>query len=74
VGGTCGMHGRGICRVLVGRHESKRQLVRPRHRWKDNINMDLREMGISGVNWIRPAWERVLWQAFVSTVMNLCIP
>jgi hypothetical protein len=28
---------RGIYRVLVGKHEGKRPLVRPRHRWEDNI-------------------------------------
>jgi len=32
---------RGIYRVLVGKHEGKRPLWRPRHRLEDNINMDL---------------------------------
>jgi hypothetical protein len=31
----------------------KRPLGRPRRRWEDNIKMDLREIGIDGVNWIR---------------------
>jgi hypothetical protein len=26
---------------------------RPRRRWEDNINMDIREIGIDGANWIR---------------------
>jgi hypothetical protein len=47
--------GRGVYRVLVGRPEGKRPLGRPRHRWKDNIKMDLREIGIDGVNWIQLA-------------------
>jgi hypothetical protein len=34
------MHG-----VLVGRPEGKRPLGRPRHRWEDNIKMDLQEVG-----------------------------
>jgi hypothetical protein len=38
--------GRGVYRVLVGRPEGKRTLGRPRRRWEDNINMDLREIGI----------------------------
>jgi hypothetical protein len=42
--------GRGVYRVLVGRPEGKRPLGRPRHRWEDNIKMDLRETGIDGVN------------------------
>jgi hypothetical protein len=45
--------GRGVYRVLVGRSEEKRPLGRPRHRWEDNINMELREIVIVGANWIR---------------------
>jgi hypothetical protein len=68
VGGTCGTHGegRGIYRVLVGRPEGKRPLEIPRRRWEDNIKMDLREIGISGANWIQPAQDRVQWRAFVN--------
>jgi hypothetical protein len=36
--------------------------------------MDLREIGIDGANWIWLAKDRVLWQAFVSTVMNPQVP
>jgi hypothetical protein len=32
---------RGVHRVLVGKPEGKRPLGRPRHRWEDNIKMDL---------------------------------
>jgi hypothetical protein len=32
-------------RALVGKPEGKRPLGRPRHRWEDNIEMDLREVG-----------------------------
>jgi hypothetical protein len=32
---------RGVYRVLVGKREGKRPLVRPRHRWEDNIKMNL---------------------------------
>jgi hypothetical protein len=66
--------GRGVYRVLVRRPKGKRPLGRPRHRWEDNINMDLREIGIDGANWIRLAQDRVRWRAFVSTVMNLRTP
>jgi hypothetical protein len=37
--------GRGVYRVLVGKPEGKRSLVRPRLKWEDNINMDLQEVG-----------------------------
>jgi hypothetical protein len=56
---------------LDGKPEGKRPLGRLRHRWKDNIKMDLRETGIDGVNWIQLAQDRVWWWAFVSMVMNL---
>ena len=32
-------------RVLVGKPQGKRPLGRPRHRWEDNIKMDLQEVG-----------------------------
>jgi hypothetical protein len=63
--------GRGVYRVLVGRPERKSPLGRPRHRWEDNIKVDLREIGIDGTNWIQLALDRVQWRAFVNTVMNL---
>jgi hypothetical protein len=52
----------------------KRPLGRPRRRWEDNIKMDLGEIGIDGVNWIRLAQGGVQWRAFVNTVMNLRVP
>jgi hypothetical protein len=51
--------GRGVYRVLVGRPEGKSPLVRPRYRWEDNIKMDLRDIGVDGVNWIQLALDRV---------------
>jgi hypothetical protein len=40
---------RGVHGVLVGKPEGKRPLGRPRHRWEDNIKMDLQEVG--GGSW-----------------------
>jgi hypothetical protein len=56
---------------LVGRPEGKRPLGRRRHRWEDNIKLDLREIGTNGANWIQ---DRVQWWDFVNTVKNLRIP
>jgi hypothetical protein len=50
--------GRGVYRVFVRSPERKRPLGRPRHRWEDNIKMDLREIGIDGANWTRLAQDR----------------
>jgi hypothetical protein len=66
--------GRGVYRILVVRPEGKRPLGRPRHRWEDNIKMDVREIRIDGANWIRLAQESVQWRFFVRTVMNLRVP
>jgi len=50
--------GRGMYRVLVGKAEGKRPLGRPRHRWEDNIKMDLQEVGCGGMDWIELAQDR----------------
>jgi hypothetical protein len=55
--------GRDVYRVLVGSPECKRPLVRPRRRWKDSINLDLREIGIDWANWIHLAQDRAQWRA-----------
>jgi hypothetical protein len=66
--------GRGIYKVLFGRPEGKRPLGRPRHRWEDNIKIDIREIGINGANWFWLAQDRVQWWGFVNMVMNLWVP
>jgi hypothetical protein len=53
---------RKVYKVLVGR---------PRRRSEDGIRVDVREIGLGGVDWIRLAQDRDRWQAFVSAVMNL---
>jgi len=65
---------RDVYRVLVGKPERKRALERPRHRWKDNIKMDLEEVGCGGMDWIELAQERDRWRALVNAVMNLRVP
>jgi hypothetical protein len=41
---------RGVYRVLVRKPEGKTPPRRPRCRWKDNIRMDLQEMGRGGMD------------------------
>jgi hypothetical protein len=47
MGGACSTYGgrKGVYRILVGKPEGRRQFGRPRRRWKDNIKMDLQEVG-----------------------------
>jgi hypothetical protein len=65
---------RNVYKILVGRTEGKRSLGRPRHRWEDNIKMDLTEIGFEGVEWIHLAQDRDWWPAVVNTIINLLIP
>jgi hypothetical protein len=44
---------RNAYRILVGKPDGMRPLGRPRCRWVDNIQMDLREIGWDGIDWIR---------------------
>jgi len=68
------VEGRGVHSVLVGKPEGTRPLGRPRHRWEDNIKMDLQEVGGGCGDWMELAQDRDRWRAFVSTVMNLRVP
>jgi hypothetical protein len=62
---------RKMYKVLVRKPEGKRPFERPRCRWEDGIRMDLREIGLGDVDWIRLAQDRDRWRAVVSAVMNL---
>jgi len=59
--------------ILVGKSEGKRPLRRPRHRWEDNIRLDLREIGWDNVDWTCLAQNRNQWQALVNMVINLWV-
>jgi len=66
--------GRGMYRVMVGKPEGKRPLGRPRHRWEDNIKMDLQKVGCGGMDWIELTQDRDRWRVLVNAVMNLRVP
>jgi hypothetical protein len=61
-------------RLLVGKPERRRPLGGPRHRWLDNIRMDLVEVGWGYVGWIGLAQDRDRWRALVNSVLNLRVP
>jgi hypothetical protein len=52
---------------LVGNLERRRPLGKPRHRWKDNMKNDVKETVFRGM-------AKVIWQDFVNTVMDICVP
>ena len=62
---------RGVYRLLVGKPEGRRPLGIPRHRWVDNIRMDLQEVGCGIMDWIGLAQDGDSWRKLVSAVMNL---
>jgi hypothetical protein len=70
-GGDCPAVERKVYKVLVGKPEGKRPLGRPRRRWEVGIRIDLGEIDLWGVDWIRLAQDRDRWRAVVSAVMNL---
>ena len=45
-------------RVLVGRLQGERPLVRPRLRWENNIKMYLHEVGVGCMDWIELPQDR----------------
>jgi hypothetical protein len=57
---------RGAYSALVGKPEGRRPLGRPRHRWEDDIEMDLRE-----VQW--GAWTGSVWLRIGTGGGLLCI-
>ena len=65
---------RGMYRVLVKKPEGKRPLGRPRHRWVDNIRMELQEVGCGYMDWNGLAQDRDRWRTLVSAVINLRVP
>jgi hypothetical protein len=58
-------------KILVGKSERKRPFERPRHRWEDNIKVDLRETGLEGVDWIHLVQNRDWWWAVVNTINKI---
>jgi len=65
---------RNVYNAFVGKPGGKRLFVRPRHKWDENIRMNLRKIGWEGVGWIQLAQDRVQWRAVVKTVMNVRAP
>jgi hypothetical protein len=65
---------RNAYRILVRNPEGTRPLGRPRHMWVNNIKMDLREIGWSGMDWTDLAQDRDQWKSLANMVMNLQVP
>jgi hypothetical protein len=73
MGRACSTNGanKNTYRILVGKPEGKRPLGRPRRRWVDNIEMDVRDIEWDGIYSVDLAQDRDHWRALVNAVMNL---
>jgi hypothetical protein len=65
---------RNAYRLLVGKPEGKRPLLRARRRCVDNSRMDLGEVEWGDVDWIGLAQDRNRWRALVNSVLSLRVP
>jgi hypothetical protein len=64
----------GAVMVLVGKPEERGPLGRLRRRWKDNIKMDLQEVGCGDMDWIELPEDRNRWRALVNAAIKLRVP
>ena len=69
-----GKKGRSAFKILTPTPAGKRPLGMPRRRWKDNIRMNLEEIGINTRNWVDSAQDRDYWRDLVNVALNLWVP
>ena len=58
----------------ISKFTGKRPSGRPGLRWKDNIKMGFKEIGINTRNWIDSAQDREYWSALANAVLNIKVP
>ena len=63
--------GRSAFKTLTGKPTRKTPLGRPRHRWEDNIRMDLKEVGVNMGNCIGLTQDSNYWS--VNVTLNLWV-
>ena len=65
---------RSAFKILTGKPTGKRPLGRPRHRWEENIRVDLEEIGINAGKLVDSAQDRDYCRALVNAALNFRIP
>ena len=71
---ACTQNGKSAFKILTDKHTLKRPLGRPRHKWEDNVGMNLKEIGINKRNWIESTHDRDYWIVLVKAALNLRLP
>ena len=66
--------GKSAFKILMGTPSGKRPLGRPRHRWEDNIRMNVEEIGINVGNWVDSAQDMDYSRVLMNEALNLRIP
>jgi hypothetical protein len=52
----------------------RKNLLRSKHGWENDIKMDVKEAGYEGMDWIHPPHGRQEWQTLENTVVMLQVP
>jgi hypothetical protein len=65
---------RSAYKILDGKPKGKRPLKRPRHRWKNDVKLDLKEIRFGNMDWICLAQVSYQWWDLVNIVVNLQFP
>ena len=55
--------GRSAFKILSSKPTGKRPLGRLRHRWENNIRMNLKEIGVNMRHWVDSVQDRDYWRA-----------
>ena len=61
-------------KILTDKPTGKLPLVKRRRRWKENITMYLKEIGVNTRHWVDSAHDRVYWRTLVNAELNLWVP
>jgi len=61
---TCMEDRNGACRVLMGKPDGKRPLLRLKYRLKDDIKWIFQEVGLGGMDWRARVPDRGRWRVF----------
>ena len=63
-----------LSKFLTRKPTAKRPFGRPRHRWEDNIRMDLKEIGINMMNGVDSVQDKNYWRGLKNAALNLRVP
>ena len=63
--------GRSAFKDLAGKSTEMKPRGRPRHRWEDNIRIDLKAIGINMRNWVNSAQDRDYLKDLMNATLNL---